>query len=197
MDFFDLFKKDKKKKTSSRSIENKETDLDKQLKEVLDEKPKNKFGLLNSLNTKKNDKPTTILDTIEKIKLKKEEEVEKIIENIKWHKNNLLLKLEGIDSIDNAEKFRNYYIIIDESELTSLEEQSFYYFQLLGCRVFVDHEYLGKVKDIDNFGSSDILLVEKEADKEEVLIPFLKKIIKDIDINNKEIKVKKVKGMQI
>ncbi len=133
----------------------------------------------------------------EKIKLKKEEEVEKIIENIKWHKNNLLLKLEGIDSIDNAEKFRNYYIIIDESELTSLEEQSFYYFQLLGCRVFVDHEYLGKVKDIDNFGSSDILLVEKEADKEEVLIPFLKKIIKDIDINNKEIKVKKVKGMQI
>ena len=113
MDFFDLFKKDKKKKTSSRSIENKETDLDKQLKEVLDEKPKNKFGLLNSLNTKKNDKPTTILDTIEKIKLKKSStrssrssktDLDTQLNDI-LNTNNIKLEQSIIDKTINSVKF--------------------------------------------------------------------------------------------
>ena len=69
-------------------------------------------------------------------KNKKLEEVE--IEEVKYHKNLVLIKLKGIDDIDEAEKYKNSYIKIDRKDAVKLSENSYFIVDLIGMNVYTD-----------------------------------------------------------
>lgn len=106
-----------------------------------------------------------------------------------------VIKLRGIDTISDAEKYIGSEIKIPASEVSSPKEGWFYTFQLKGCRVFaVDGEYIGTVTDVLDSGGVEILKVDLET--EETLIPFAQPYLKKIDVAQRRIDVDLPEGLR-
>jgi len=99
-----------------------------------------------------------------------------------------VLKLRGIDSISEAEKYIGHEIKIPADALPPLEEGWFYTFDLKGCRVFsADGQDIGMVTDVLDAGGSEILKVDR--DNKETLIPFAQPYLKKIELHRRRIEV--------
>jgi len=107
-----------------------------------------------------------------------------------------VLKLSGIDSISDAENAVGSEIRILKNELLAVEEGSFYTFQLKGCRVFQNDEYIGTVTDVLDMGGSEILKVDREDNAEETLIPFAHSYLRKIDLDQRRIDVDLPEGLR-
>ena len=117
----------------------------------------------------------------------KKQEKELEIEEIKYQKNMVLAKFKGIDTVENAEKLRNSYVKIDRKDAIKLEEGQYFIADLLGLEVFLDTgEKLGILDDIFNNGSTDIYVVKNDEGKE-ILLPAIKDVLKQVDLENKKI----------
>jgi len=117
------------------------------------------------------------------------------IQKSSLHKNAVLLKLKGIDHINNAELYRNKVLKIPREELGELPEGTYYICDLLGCSVeTVDGRNLGKICDIIKTGSNDVYVVE-DITKKQVLIPVIDEVIKSVSIDEKRIVIEPLKGL--
>lgn len=126
---------------------------------------------------------------------KNSELIEFKIEAVRYIKNMVLLKLQGIDDINKAEELRNLYLKIDRDKMPKLPEDSYYIVDLLECEVeTIEGELLGKVDDVFNTGSNDIYVVKNELGKQ-ILLPAIGEVIKNVDIPNKKIIVKLMEGL--
>jgi 16S rRNA processing protein RimM len=114
------------------------------------------------------------------------------ITSVKLQTDRAILKIEGIDTVEAAERYRNKYLMIKREDADELPEDSYYIADLIGCAV-VDTEGndLGKVFDVIETGSNDVYWVKGEG-KKEVLIPALKDIVVEVDIMNSKITIKPV-----
>ena len=127
---------------------------------------------------------------------KKNELIEFKIEKVGYVKNMVLLKLQGIDDINEAEKYRNLYLKVERETLPKLPKDSYYIADLIGCDVVTgEGELLGKVDDIFSTGSNDVYVVKDELGKQ-ILLPAIKEVIKTVDIPNKKIIVKLMEGLR-
>lgn len=116
------------------------------------------------------------------------------IEKVYFNKNMVFLKLKGIDTVERAENYRNYYIKIERTD-DSLEENSYYIVDIEGCSVYTEkNEFLGKITEVFSTGSNDVYVVKAE-DGREILLPAIKDVIKDVDIKNKKIIVHLLEGL--
>ena len=121
--------------------------------------------------------------------------VEYDIEKSRMQKNMVLLKLEGIDHINDAEKYRNKVLNVPREELGELPEGTYYICDLLGCSVITtDDRNLGKITDIIKTGSNDVYVVE-EMGKKQVLIPVIDEVVKSVDIDGKTVIIEPLKGL--
>ena len=117
------------------------------------------------------------------------------IEEVKYHKNLVLLKLKGIDKIEDAEKLKQLYVKIERKDAVKLKKGSYFIVDLIGLDVYTDeNKYLGKVDNIYNTGSNDIYVV-KDNDGKEILLPGIKDVIKQVDLDNEKIIVHLIKGL--
>ena len=119
----------------------------------------------------------------------------KKIEEAKLHKNQVLLKIKGIDDINEAEKYRGCFIKIPREKAKKLPKDTYFIADLIGLQVYTDSgELLGKVDDIYNSGSADIYVVKDELGKQ-ILLPGIKDVIKQIDVDNEKIIVHLIDGL--
>lgn len=117
------------------------------------------------------------------------------IEEAKLHKNQVLLKLKGINDINEAEKYKGCYIKLPREKAKKLPENTYFIADLIGIEVFTDNgELLGKVDDIYNSGSADIYVIKNELGKQ-ILLPGIKEVIKEIDVDNEKIIVHLIDGL--
>ena len=117
------------------------------------------------------------------------------IEQVRYVKNMVMLKLAGIDTVEEAEKYRNLYIKILRDQEEELEEGSYYVVDILGCKVNTDaNQELGKIVDVFQSGSNDVYVVKDEQGKQ-ILLPAIKQVIKNVDIKNKIITVHLLEGL--
>ena len=105
-----------------------------------------------------------------------------------------MLKLQGIDSISDAEKYVGADVRIPANELLPPEEGSFYTFQLKGCRVFSTGEEIGTVVDVLDLGGTTVLQVDQNG--KETLIPFANSYLKKIDLEQRRIEVDLPEGLK-
>lgn len=111
------------------------------------------------------------------------------IENARWHKHFVLLKLEGVDDMDAADKLRGLEIVMHKSELGKLPDGRYYAFEIIGLEVHTTAgELLGKVNDILTTGASDVYAV-RLLDGKELLLPAIDEVVLEIDIDNKKMVV--------
>ena len=117
------------------------------------------------------------------------------IEEAKLHKNQVLLKLKGINDINEAEKYKGCYIKLPREKAKKLPENTYFIADLIGIEVFTDNgKLLGKVDDIYNSGSADIYVIKNELGKQ-ILLPGIKDVIKEIDVDNEKIIVHLIDGL--
>ena len=110
------------------------------------------------------------------------------VEGVKYFKDKVILKLEGINSIEEAEKLKRSYLEIDRENAIELEEDEYFIVDLIGCKV-VDTEGFeyGKIKDVIQTPSNDVYWVQGNK---EVLVPVLKDIVLEIDMDKKLITIR-------
>lgn len=117
------------------------------------------------------------------------------IEQVRFSKNMVFLKLEGIDTIEDAENYRNLYLKIKRDKEEKLEENTYYVVDILGCKVYTEEQKeLGEIIDVFPTGSNDVYVVKDEIGKQ-ILLPAIKDVIKSIDIQNKTIIVNLLEGL--
>ena len=117
------------------------------------------------------------------------------VEKVRFSKNMVFLKLKGIDTIEEAENYRNLYLKIKRDKDEKLEKDTYYIVDILGCKVYTDEQKeLGEVIDVFSTGSNDVYVVKDELGKQ-VLLPAIKDVIKNVDIENKIITVHLMEGL--
>ena len=117
------------------------------------------------------------------------------IEQVRYNKNQVLLKLEGIDSIEEAEKYRNFYLKTEKESQEDLGEDKYYIVDLIGLDVYSDkNEYLGKIEDVFPTGSNDVYVVKDNLGKQ-ILIPAIADVVKEVDLKNKKMTINLIPGL--
>ena len=108
----------------------------------------------------------------------------------------VILKFAGYDSIEASTALVGYEFAVPEQERVELDEDEFYDWELIGCRVETTAgEKLGVVREVLKTGAVSVLLIEKEATGREHLIPLAETICVEIDIENKLIRVDPPEGL--
>ena len=111
------------------------------------------------------------------------------IESCWPHKGRFVLKFEGVDSIDAAEKLRGQELRIDESALAPLGEGEYYHHQLLGLAV-EDRvgNALGRVERLLETGAeAEVLVVVGQGG--ELLVPLATEFVIRVDLESGRIVV--------
>ena len=117
------------------------------------------------------------------------------IEEVKYHKNMVLIKLKGVNTPEEADLLRQSYLLVDREKEEPLEEGVYYIVDLLGLEVYTDeNQLLGTVQDIFNTGSNDIYVVKDELGKQ-ILLPGISDVIKEVNLTDKRIIVHLIKGL--
>ena len=118
------------------------------------------------------------------------------IENVRFHKQFVLLKLKGIDDMTSAEKLKGTVAKITEDMALPCEEDEYYIRDLYDMEVVTDEgEKLGIISDIIFTGANDVYAV-KSDDGKEILIPAIKGCILNVDVENKIMTVKLLEGLR-
>ena len=116
------------------------------------------------------------------------------IEKSRLQKNMLILKLKGVDNMTDAEDLRDSIITVERNK-KELPSGTYYIADLIGLDVYTDEgNLLGKIIDIYNTGANDIYTVKTLKGKE-VLLPAIKDVIKQVDLQNEKIIVHVLKGL--
>lgn len=138
----------------------------------------------------------TIFERLPKVFLKQKGMItEKIIEKVGYTKNQVIIKFKECNSIDEAETFRNAYVLVKRTDLDDLPEGVFYIADLIGLDVYTDDGIsLGKVDDIYSTGANDIYVIKDELGKQK-LLPGIDEVIKNIDIEAGKIIVHLIEGL--
>ncbi len=112
------------------------------------------------------------------------------------HRGCIILKLQGIDSISEAERWRGCEARIPRSRRMPLPEGEYYQSDLIGFEaVKRDGQRVGVVRDWRECGGPPLLVVEGEQGQE-VLIPFAASICAEIDSAGRRIVVDLPEGLE-
>lgn len=120
---------------------------------------------------------------------------EREIERNRLHKSCHIVKLKGIESINDAERYKNKIVYVRRGWL-SLPEGRYYITDILGLEVREENgRVLGKVGDVIKTGSNDVYVLNDTPDGKPVLIPVLSGVVLKTDIDGGYIIVRLMKGL--
>ncbi len=128
------------------------------------------------------------------LQLNSGETLEHPVLSLRPHKNILLMKLRGLNTLEEAEKYRGAAILIRKDALTREGDEEYFWHELIGLRVYMGGgEYVGTIRHILPTGSNDIYVV-REGEKE-VLVPAIHDVVKEIDLINKRMIISELEGL--
>jgi 16S rRNA processing protein RimM len=118
-----------------------------------------------------------------------------VITSRRQHNEGLLLGFEGINSPEEAGRFRNQILYISTNGASELPEGGYYFHDLLDLKVEDEEgKLLGSLVEILETGANDVYVV-KDADGRELLLPAIREVILKVDLNSKKMKVHLLPGL--
>jgi len=112
------------------------------------------------------------------------------LEDSRIQGNKIVIKLEGVNNRDDAELLKNLQIEVNRSDLPKLDENSYYWEDLVDFNVIdINGMHVGKVDSLFRTGSNDVLVIINET-KQRLLVPFImEEVIKYVDLDKELISI--------
>ena len=111
------------------------------------------------------------------------------------HKNWLVLKFRGVDSMSDAEALIGFELQVPRAERAALETGWTYVNDLVGCKVFDQEREIGRLEDVQ-FGAGEApLLIVGDASGKKYDVPFAEAYLDRVDVGRGEIRMKLPEGM--
>ena len=116
------------------------------------------------------------------------------IESVRGIKSPFILKLDGINSIEDTKSLVGQELKVARKDFEALPEGEFYRFEIEGLKVFDDTgKYYGVVEEIVETGSNDVYVVRGEG--KEWLIPMIDSVVHTIDLEQGKLIFHCVEGL--
>ena len=109
-------------------------------------------------------------------------------------KNFDIVKFKGLYHINDVEKYKGCSLKVAEEDLAVLEEDEFYYHEIIGLDVYEGDQLIGQIKEILQPGANDVWVVARKG-KRDLLLPYIPPVILKVDIPNGRVEVDIMEGL--
>ena len=113
-------------------------------------------------------------------------------------KKSFIIALKGITNRNQAEKLKEYKVLVKYNDLPKLKKEEFHLTQLVNLKVKIlennQYQTIGKVINLEN-EKNNLLVIKLLKNNKEILVPFVKEIIPVVDIKNKLIIITPPEGL--
>ena len=120
----------------------------------------------------------------------------KILTIESFNKNNNAVKFKEINSIDSARELNSTMLYATKKStknICNLENEEYFWFDIIGCCIIEDGLLLGEVIDINRIGKIDYLIIKIDSNinsrfnskVKQFMIPYIDKYILDVKISQK------------
>lgn len=135
-------------------------------------------------------------EDIEQVFIKIKSEYKSLtVQSVRYQKNNLIVKFREFNDINEILPYKGLTVYCDRDELGELPEGVYYIVDLIGLNVVTeDGETVGVISDVFNTGANDIYDVKREG-KKNLLLPVIDEVVKEIDIEKKQVTVHIMEGL--
>ena len=118
-----------------------------------------------------------------------------VITSSRVHKGMLIMKIKGVDSIEDADRLRNRILYMNRDDV-ELEDGAYFIQDLIGLDVIDDDtgERLGTLADVSETGANDVYHV-RTSDGREVLIPVIPDVVREISLEDGCVRIFRMKGL--
>ncbi|MFD1888433.1 ribosome maturation factor RimM [Paenibacillus wenxiniae] len=117
------------------------------------------------------------------------------IQTSRLQKNMYVVRFKGFGNINEVEKYKGCELRVSKDEAVELEEDEYYFHEIIGCEVITDEgQSLGVIQEILTPGANDVWVV-KPAKGKDILIPYIHNVVQDINIDDKKIIVHIMEGL--
>jgi 16S rRNA processing protein RimM len=116
------------------------------------------------------------------------------VESVRRYKDEYVVKLKGIDTLEAARSKRGSEVVVPQEWLKPLAQGDYYLYQIIGCAVYTTtRQFVGEAEDVLSIENNDLLVV-RDASRE-VLVPFTERICVEIDLKKREIVLEPPEGL--
>lgn len=117
------------------------------------------------------------------------------VEQCRWHKNRILLKLAGVDTMDAAQALQNQVLYMDRQD-AKLAEGCYFIQDLVGLQVLDadSGEAYGELTEVLPTGANDVYVV-KPAEGKDILIPAIPDVVAETDIEGGVLRIRPLEGL--
>lgn len=117
------------------------------------------------------------------------------LQSARFFKNMAIVKFEGIETPEEAQKYRGAGLWIGRDQAVPLEENEYYQADLIGLIVMTEEgEELGTLTDVLETGANDVYEVTMR-DKSKALLPAIRDCIREVDPVSGRMKVHVMEGL--
>ena len=117
------------------------------------------------------------------------------IEGVKFFKQFAILKFRGIDSIEEAERYRKASLLVPRSDAVRLRKDEYFVADLIGLNVRdEDGTEIGTLKDVIETGANDVYAIDLR-DGRELLLPAIKQCVLEVDVEAGFIRIHILEGL--
>jgi 16S rRNA processing protein RimM len=118
------------------------------------------------------------------------------IKEVKIRPKDVIMYLEGLDTMNDAEPLRGKYLYTDETQRKPLEEDRHYVSDLIGLHVHLtDGTKVGVLSEVLTTGAHDVYVVTSSDEKNQWMIPAVKDFIISISLEDRKIIIDPIEGM--
>ncbi len=117
------------------------------------------------------------------------------VEKIRIRKDAVILKLKDIENIEEAKMIVGSFLEVERKNAVKLPKDTYFIYEIIGLEVYTENNiFLGKVENVISTGSNDVYVV-KIKDKEELFIPAIREVVKNVNLEKKRITINMVDGL--
>lgn len=117
------------------------------------------------------------------------------VEGVKFFKQFVILKFQGIDDIGQVEKYRKASLLVTRQNAVRLNRDEYFVADLTGLRVQnEDGAEIGRLRDVMRTGANDVYVIDL-TDGRELLLPAIKQCVLAVDVEAGFIKIHILEGL--
>lgn len=124
------------------------------------------------------------------------EKINLTVAQVRFFKNLVILKFEGIDNINDVEKYKGKGLYVTRENAVKLKENEYFIADLIGLAVRTEEgEELGQIFDVLQTGANDVYVVKKDGEPE-LLIPAIRECVLKVDTEEGFVTVRLLDGLR-